>query len=183
MQYGRPVLSGVLIGLLTYKPHFGILIPLALICSQQWRVFISAAVTALVLAALSLGVLGTASWESFLGAIVSANQNILTVGRHDFGKLQSVFGLVRAAGGSVELAWMLHGAATAAMAAWVCAAWSGRQPFAIKAAVLSAGAMIAAPYVFLYDMMLLAVPIAFLLRDAKERGFLPGELVASAPHA
>ena len=35
MQYGRPVLSGVLIGLLTYKPHFGILIPLALICSQQ----------------------------------------------------------------------------------------------------------------------------------------------------
>jgi hypothetical protein len=71
----------------------------------------------------------------------------------------------------------------AAMAAWVCVAWSGRQPFAIKAAVLSAGAMIAAPYVFLYDMMLLAVPIAFLLRDAKERGFLPGELVASAPHA
>ena len=177
MQYGRPVLSGVLIGLLTYKPHFGILIPLALICSQQWRVFISAAVTTLVLAALSLGVLGTASWESFLSAIVSANQNILTVGRHDFGKLQSVFGLVRIAGGSVELAWTLHGAAMAAMAAWVCAAWSGRQPFAIKAAVLSAGAMIAAPYVFLYDMMLLAVPIAFLLRDAKERGFLPGEVI------
>lgn len=180
MQSGRSVLAGILIGLLTYKPHFGILVPLALLCSQQWRVIVSAAVTALALAALSLGVLGTGAWEGFLNAILSANQNTLIVGRHDFSKLQSLFGLVRVAGGSVELAWLLHGAAMAGMAVWVCVAWSGRQPFAIKAAVLSVGAIVAAPYAYMYDVMLLAVPIAFLLRDGRDRGFLPGEFMGFA---
>lgn len=173
----RPILAGVLIGLLTYKPHFGILIPIALLASQQWRVTVAATVTALAMAALSLGILGAGAWEGFLNAILSANQNTLTGGRHDWSKLQSLFGLVRVLGGSVDLAWVVHGTAMAVMAVWVFIAWSGRQPFAIKAAVLSVGAVIAAPYVYMYDVMLLAIPVAFLLRDARERGFLPGELL------
>ncbi len=42
----RPVLAGVFIGSLTYKPQFGILLPIALAASRQWRAFASAAVTA-----------------------------------------------------------------------------------------------------------------------------------------
>ena len=62
------------------------------------------------------------------------------------------------------------------MAVWVCVAWAGRQPFAIKAAILSVGAIVCAPYSYMYDVMLLAVPVAFLLRDGRDRGFLPGEM-------
>jgi hypothetical protein len=176
----RPVLAGILIGLVTFKPHFGILIPLALIASQQWRVFISASITVVALAGASWLVLGTGAWEGFINAILSANQNTLGAGHHDWRKLQSVFGLVRVAGGGVELAWLLHGAATLGMAIWVCVAWMGRQPFAIKAAVLSLGALVAAPYAYMYDVMILAVPVAFLLRDGRDRGFLPGEMPALA---
>src|SRR5215472_13104009 len=39
----QPILAGVFIGCLTYKPQFGILIPLALAASNQWRAFASAA--------------------------------------------------------------------------------------------------------------------------------------------
>ena len=172
----RPVLAGCLIGLLTYKPHFGMLIPLALICAQQWRAFASAAVVTVGLAVLSSLVLGVAAWEGFFTALLTMNQNVFSIGTADYAKLQSIFGLVRASGGSLALAWALHGAAIVAMAAWVCAAWLGRAPFAIKAAILSIGAVICAPYAYMYDLVLLAVPAAFLLRDGRDRSFLPGEM-------
>ena len=42
----RPVLAGICLGLLTYKPQYGLLFPIVLIAAGHWRVFISAAVTA-----------------------------------------------------------------------------------------------------------------------------------------
>ena len=176
----RPVLAGCLIGLLAYKPHFGILIPLALIAAGQWRVFFSAAAVVVALILASWLVLGTGAWEGFFNAIMSANRDTLGSGRSDWSKLQSIFALVRVSGGSLTLAWLFHGTAVAVMAAWVCAAWSGRGPFALKAAILSVGAVICAPYAYMYDLMLLAVPAAFLLRDGRDRGFLPGDMAGLA---
>lgn len=176
----RPVLAGILIGLLTYKPHFGILIPLALIASRQWRVFASAAATTAALILISWAILGSVAWNGFFDAIMSANKNTLSAGMHDLTKLQSLFGLTRVLGGSVTTAWIVQGGAMVAMAIFVIAAWSGRQPFAIKAAILSAGAAISAPYAYMYDLVLLAVPLAYLLRDGRDRGFLPGEMPALA---
>jgi hypothetical protein len=176
----RPVLAGCLFGLLTYKPHFGILIPLALICAQQWRAFIAAGVVAAALAAASWLILGTAAWDGFFDALLTMNRNVFGMGSADYAKLQSIFGLVRASGGSLALAWALHGAAIAIMAAWVCVVWLGRAPFAIKAAVLSVGAVICAPYAYMYDLVLLAIPTAFFLRDGRDRGFLPGDMIGLA---
>ncbi len=45
----------------------------------------------------------------------------------------------------------------------------------MKAAALAAGAILASPYVFLYDVMVLAVAVAFLVRDGMRRGFAPYE--------
>src|SRR6185312_13844103 len=42
----RPVLAGICLGLLTYKPQYGLLFPIALIVAGQWRVFVSAGITA-----------------------------------------------------------------------------------------------------------------------------------------
>jgi hypothetical protein len=54
--------------------------------------------------------------------------------------------------------------------------WRGRAPHAVKAAGLACGAVLATPYIFIYDLMLLAVPLAFLLRIGMQRGFLPYEV-------
>ena len=143
----RPVLAGCLIALLTYKPHFGILIPLALICAGQWRVFVSAAVATVALAVASWAILGTGAWEGFIDAILRANRYTLGEGLSDWSKLQNLFALVRVMGGNLQVAWVVQGAAIAVMTVWVCVAWSGRQPFEIKAAILSVGAVICAPYI------------------------------------
>ena len=42
----RPVLSGICLGLLSYKPQYGLLFPLVLIAASQWTVFVTAGVVA-----------------------------------------------------------------------------------------------------------------------------------------
>jgi hypothetical protein len=180
LDRNKPILAGYLIGLLTYKPHFGILFPLALMCAGQWRAFASAALTGVALIVASVLVLGPSAWIGFFDALMTVNRNVFGIGTADFAKLQSVFGLARFAGADVTLAWALHGAAIALMATWVFAAWRGRAPFVLKAAILSVGAVICAPYAYMYDLMLLAVPTAFLLRDGRDRGVLPYELAGLA---
>src|SRR5271166_3238234 len=61
----RPVLAGIFIGCLSYKPQWGILIPVALVAAGQWRAFASAAVTPAVLAGASIAAFGTGAWEAF----------------------------------------------------------------------------------------------------------------------
>ena len=49
----RPWLAGVLIGLLAYKPQFGVLIPIALLAGGRWRTIGAAAATVAALVAVS----------------------------------------------------------------------------------------------------------------------------------
>src|ERR1043166_2763972 len=101
----RPVLAGILVWLLSYKPHLGILIPLALVAGGHWRVIAAAAATVLLLAVASWAAFGLETWTAFFHSIPIASQSALEDGRADWGKLQSVFGLVRMMGGSAGVAW------------------------------------------------------------------------------
>src|SRR5262249_26749699 len=130
----RPALAGALIGLLTYKPQFGLLFPLALAAGGRWRAFNAAALVAVAVAALSYAAFGSAPWEAFLRSVPVFSQLVLGEGRGDFAKMHSVFGLTRALGGSEALAWALQGSVIAAAALYVCVLWRGRAPFDLKAA-------------------------------------------------
>jgi hypothetical protein len=108
-------------------------------------------------------------------SVAKANQLVLTDGGAGWNKLQSVFGLVRALGGGEGLAWMIQGGVTVAIAAALVWMWRSDAPFCLKAAALAVGAVLVTPYVFAYDLVVLAVPVAFLLRFCLARGFLRSE--------
>jgi hypothetical protein len=55
----RPVLAGVFMGCLTYKPQFGILFAVALTASSQWRALACAATTTALLAGASIVAFGS----------------------------------------------------------------------------------------------------------------------------
>src|SRR5262249_952196 len=82
--------------------------------------------------------------------------------------------------GSETLAWIAQGTVTGAAAILLCALWRSRISFDLKAAALVTGALLATPYIFLYDLVALAVPMAFLLRDGAQTEFLPGDMRAMA---
>ncbi|MGI8526961.1 MAG: glycosyltransferase family 87 protein [Pseudolabrys sp.] len=171
----RPVIAGVLLGALTYKPHLGLLFPVVLAVTGHWRVFATAAITAAALAAASALVFGIETWLAFFPSISHTSQAFLTDGWANFGKLQTAFGLTRMLGGSEGLAWAVQIPVSAAVALGVVAIWRSRVDYEIKAAALGAGAMLATPYLYTYDLVVLAVPLAFLFRLARADGFLPGE--------
>ncbi len=173
----RPVLAGCCLGLLTYKPHFGVLFPLVLAISGRWTVFCSAAAVGTLMALASWLAFGTAAWEAFFHWLPLASQAFLSEGRADWGKLQSIFGLVRIVGGGESLAWWLQAALAALVAAALCLVWRSRATFEMKAAALATGTLLATPYLYLYDMVALAIPVAFLFRTAPGGQFAASELM------
>jgi alpha-1,2-mannosyltransferase len=171
----QPLVAGLLFGLMTYKPQFGILIPLALIIGRRWRAFIAAAVSAILFAAASLAVFGASSWRAFFGSIAFTQKVVLEQGAINFDTLQSAFGAIRMWGGSVEVAYLFQGAVALYAAFAVIFVWHSNRPFALKGAALALGSLMVSPYVLQYDLMLLALPIGWLAMEGFEKGFLPCE--------
>jgi hypothetical protein len=177
----HPALAGICLGLLTYKPQFGLLFPIVLIADRRWLAIAVAALTTIVLAALSWLAFGSASWAAFVHWAPISNRVLIDQGALDWYRLQSVFALVRAHGGSETLAWTVQGIVSLALAVGLGWLWTSRAAFELKAAALAAGALLATPYLFMYDLVVLAVAVAFLLRLALAREFLSRiEIVALA---
>jgi alpha-1,2-mannosyltransferase len=174
----RPALAGVLIGLLAYKPQFGILLPVVLVASGRWRVVAAAAATVAALAAVTTAALGTSVWDAFLASTGFTRIVVLENGETGWQKIQSVFSAVRMWGGPVPLAYAVQGAVTLAAAmAWL---WRAPVDFALKAAGLIIAAVLATPYSLDYDMTVLAPAIAFLAVHGMRCGFAPYEKSALA---
>ena len=172
----QPVLAGVFIGCLTYKPQFGILLPIALSASGRWRAFASAVVTAALLAGASIAAFGTGVWAEFPRQLVAqSNVNFFSGPDSDWGYLQSVYGLIRTLHASAALAWLAQGTVVLAVAIIVWFVWRSPVRYSLKAATLSASALIATPYAFAYDLPVLAIPVAFLARDQIRCGLLQAE--------
>lgn len=173
----RPWLAGLCLGLLSYKPHLGLLFPLALIAGSRWRVFFGAALVTTALAVSSWLVFGEASWNAFVEWIPTTSHVVLGQGGADFSRLQSLFGLVRTLGGSELLAWQLQGGCAGLLVLTVMLLWHSGIAFELKAAALSCAALLATPYLYIYDLVALTIPVAFLLRFGFARGLLPSEAV------
>ncbi len=172
----RPVLAGICLGLLSYKPQYGLLFPIALIAASQWRVFFSAAITAIALAFASWLAFGTESWQAFFHWMPMFSQAFLTEGRAPWGKMQSIFALVRYCGGSEQLGWVFQWIMSGAVAVLLALMWRSRIGYPLKAAALAAGTLLITPYLFLYDLMVLAIAVAFLVRIGLAQGFRRYEL-------
>jgi hypothetical protein len=175
----RPWLAGALIGLATIKPQFGLLVPVALLASGQWRAIAGAGATALALAGLAALAFGPQVWSDWL-AITRAAGSATDDGNIGFAKMVSLFaglrliGLPSAIALAVQLATSLAVAAGVARAGW-------RRPFTPGlAALVLAGAPLATPFVLDYDMVLIGFPLAFLFARAWVGGFADWERITIA---
>jgi hypothetical protein len=181
-----PVAAGLLAALLSYKPQFGLLIPVALIAGGYWRAFAAAAlgVAAWVVAS---ALIAPATLAAFLHALPQTAQSVLDDGSAGWSKLASIFGLARSAGTGNATAWPLQGIVAVMAALLVLLVWRRDGDFAPKAALLAAASLLATPYVYFYDLLLLAVALAFLRRqrafDGAEQLLLAGIMACLAGYA
>jgi arabinofuranan 3-O-arabinosyltransferase len=174
----RPVLSGICLGLLSYKPQYGLLFPLVLIAASQWTVFFTAGAVAVAMAFASWLAFGTESWQAFFHWMPMFSQAFLTEGRAPWGKMQSIFAVVRYFGGTEPLGWLFQWIMSATVAVVLTLVWRSRISYPLKAAALATGTLLITPYLFLYDLMVLAIAMAFLVRIGLSKGFEHHELPA-----
>jgi hypothetical protein len=172
----RPWLAGVLIGLLAYKPQFGVLIPIALVAGGRWRTIGTAAATVAALVAVSFVTLGGGVWHAFADSMNFTQVVVLEQGGTGWQKIQSIFAGVRAWGANVPTAYAVQGSLLAMLAASLAWLWHSDAAFELKAAALAVGSLLATPYVLDYDLVVLAVAITFLARHGLSHGFRDFEI-------
>jgi hypothetical protein len=171
----RPIAAGILFGLLVYKPQYGLLIPLVLAVSGRWKCFAAAAITVVLLALATTLVFGTSVWHAFLASTEFTRTVVLEQGNTGWYKIQSVFAWARMWGAPIPLAYTLQGVTILAIGAALISLWRSAAPDALKAAGLCVAAILATPYSFDYDMMMLAPAIGFVAMDGFARNFGPWE--------
>jgi hypothetical protein len=182
-----PALAGCCLGLLTYKPQFGVLFPFVLVAARQWRAIGAAAVTAAAVALITIVLFGVTPWTEFFRWLPLTSHALFSQDSHlhiDWYKFQSLLALVRMLGGGATLAWTLQLTLSAFTVIVVSVMWwNDRIAFELKAAATAVAVALATPYVYLYDLTVLAISVGFLIRCALVTGFMPGEAIGLATAA
>ena len=176
LLHRRPWLAGVLIGLLAYKPQFGVLIPLALLADRRWITMVSAALTVAVLIVLSTGLFGASIWQAFADSTAFTRDVVLEQGGTGWQKIQSIFAATRMWGAGLPVAYAAQFGLAAGIAISLMWLWRSHAAFELKATALAVGSLLATPYVLDYDLMVLAIAIAFFARHGLDHGFRAGEI-------
>ena len=162
---GRPLAAGILLGLLTYKPQLGILVPFALVGAGYWRAGAVAGLTAMAMAAAATAAFGWGMWAAWLGSLAGFVSSVDASGTGLDRIMPTVSGAMRLLGAGTAATACVQAASSAAMAAWV---WSvaRREPDRVAMTVLPAATFLATPYAFVSDMTLVVAAALAVIGDA-----------------
>ncbi|HTT84410.1 MAG TPA: glycosyltransferase family 87 protein [Rhizomicrobium sp.] len=161
----RPMLAGLFLGLLTYKPQMGLLFPLVLAATGRWRALLAAGAATILAIVVPWCIFGGDTFRAFLHFLPRASDSLLTHGAAGWNKQQTIYGLARWLGCDSFPASLLQAAVMLMTAAAVTWMWRRNVTFGLKAATLATGVFVVTPYLYMYDFPMLAVPLAFLFRD------------------
>jgi hypothetical protein len=147
----------------------------ALVAGRRWQALLAMlAWTAALVLATTL-VLGTQIWIVFVSHLFTAMKTLEAGGLKIFIIMSSAFSSVLLSGGGVVGARILQGAVMLLATAFVIWVWRRKAAPAIRNAALVLGILLFIPYGFVYDLALLALPLAWLGWEGHTRGWLPGE--------
>ena len=156
----RPWLGGLLLGILTFKPHLGLMVPVALAAAGAWRGMATTAAVAAGLAALTIPAFGAGAWVDWLTTL-PGYQDRFDLKLEDLHLRPTVMANLAMAGSPAALAHAAQAVTMAAMAAlvWACCR-RGLSRTAI--AVVIAATVAANPHAFFYDLPMLTAAVLFL---------------------
>lgn len=157
-------LGGALLGLISIKPQLGVLVPVALLASREWRAIAGAAATTIGLLTISCLLFGFGAFSAFWRALPH-QLYINLAGQLQWNELASAFGAFRAIGIPQEMAMMLQIAIAFAAAAITWRAWALQLP--TREATLAAATMLVSPYLLTYDSLLLVLPMGWFIENGR----------------
>ena len=146
----RPLLGGILLGLIVVKPQLGLVIPFALAAGREWRAFAGAAASSAGFLLLGLLVFG---WPSYAAWLAQCRPLFLGGRRRPCGLAAHGERLCGAALRRARRGARLDITGAVALGALVvvCLIWRRTADRGARAAALAAGTALASPYLFGYD--------------------------------
>jgi len=158
---GRPLLAGVLLGLLTVKPQLGLLLPIVLLMTGAWRAIAAAVITTLALVGLSLALFGIDPWRLYWEHTMPLQWAFVTdMNGFYVNQMVTPYTALWSLGVPSGIALKIQGVIALAVAIAVLAVLRSAASWPLKCAVTAFGAVLAVPYVLAYD---LAIPLAALV--------------------
>ncbi|MBV8131346.1 MAG: DUF2029 domain-containing protein [Alphaproteobacteria bacterium] len=157
----RPVLGGILFGLVSIKPQLGILIPIALISARLWRAFAAAAGTVCILVFASSVAFGWSIWQLWLSRL-AAHADWAAGGSIRYSPTITAnlvsLGVDPAAARVVQLGV----AAVVMITIWIC---FHQGATLIATAALLVGIFLVTPYAYVYDLTILTSAVLLIIAE------------------
>lgn len=160
----QPVLSGIFLGLLTVKPHLGLLFPVLFAIEGRWRAIGAATATALVTMGSAAVLFGIDSWRAYIEYVLPYQKGVMMEWAGIFLMMMpSLFASMRLAGFDGETALAVHVAA--AVPILVMSVWAMvREPNPLQRSTLMlVSTFVLSPYAFSYDLCAVAYALAVVL--------------------
>ena len=165
----RQRLAGALFGLLTMKPHLGLVVPAVLLISRAWRAIGAAIAVVAILVIVSAATFGIEPWRDFL-TITSAYQAELLVwfqGYYIY-MMSSVYAAVRTFGGNPDLAMAVQLAVAVPVIIITTLAFPSAGSRVLKVQLVASAAALTTPYLFQYDLTALSAVAVWRLLPSSE---------------
>jgi hypothetical protein len=175
----RPLRTGALLTLLTFKPHMGMLIPLLLLLRREWKVIVAAVGGTLALLGVSLLLFGGGAWITYLTATASLQTHLLAR-EHAFffSMMPTAYSTFWQTFGNMPLAILAQCVCAVAAIFVIVRAAQKAIDWAELGLMTATATFLVLPYAFNYDMGVVGLGAAILLFDRKRQLDLFERMVA-----
>jgi len=176
MMERRPVVAGLILGLMVIKPQLAIALPFilggaALADRKRWRVFLATGFSALALCAMAYLAVGPAGYAAFFANSTYARE-VLNQGLVDPALMQSFYAGLRVLNVPVIAAYATQGLLSAGVLTTAAGVAFRYRPSGLALGALTvSAAVLVTPFLLDYDLLVTALPLGWLVLSGAKNGF------------
>jgi len=159
----REWLAGVALGLLAFKPQFLVAIPLVLLLAQSWRALAGLTISATAQLGFTYLYFGRSVMRAYVTVLLHSarepGSTELSLSPLQMHSLHSFWEILLPWTGAV---WALDILSSLAVVGLAAAIWRSSSAVSIRFAALILAAVLVNPHIYIYDLLVLAVPLLLL---------------------
>ncbi|KVH44865.1 glycosyltransferase family 87 protein [Burkholderia diffusa] len=172
----RPIVAGMLIGLLAIKPQMAMVFPFVLIATRSWRTFASAAITTVLFAVAGIALTGTGALNGLAHVMSIVRGMHFTLPAYWFVS-PTPFAALRLAGASIPVALAAQIAVGLLAIAAAVQVWRRTDDMRLRGAALAVATLLTTPYLWHYELAWLGIAVFCLIAHGLDEGWLPGDQI------